>query len=150
MQKSVIFVKKNLIINMWRIKNIVKLEIIVIVTSIEYRGDTPSIYNLKYSVPKKIPTASYNGFTYDYDFIIKDLTEEFKKQFTCFNFLTYYNLLIVQDLWQASDKILSIIFLKEFMELNVITDMIIKKYETCGIKYKYCNCFLEHTSLKII
>ena len=150
MQKSVIFVKKNLIINMWRIKNIVKLEIIVIVTSIEYRGDTPSIYNLKYSVPKKIPTASYNGFTYDYDFIIKDLTEEFKKQFTCFNFLTYCNLLIVQDLWQASDKILSIIFLKEFMELNVITDMIIKKYETCGIKYKYCNCFLEHTSLKII
>ena len=99
-------------------------------------------------MPKKIPTASYNGFTYDYDFIIKDLTEEFKKQFTCFNFLTYYNLLIVQDLWQASDKILSIIFLKEFMELNVITDMIIKKYETCGIKYKYCNCFLEHTNFK--
>ena len=79
MRTSVIFVKKNLRINMWRIKDIVKLEIIVIVTSIEYRGDTLSIYYLKYSVPKKIPTASYNGFTYDYDFIIKGLTEEFKK-----------------------------------------------------------------------
>ena len=30
MQKSVIFVKKNLKINMWKIKDIVKLEIIVI------------------------------------------------------------------------------------------------------------------------
>ena len=31
MQKSVIFVKKNLKINIWKIKNIVKLEIIVII-----------------------------------------------------------------------------------------------------------------------
>ena len=31
MQKSVIFVKKNLKVNMWQIKNIVKLEIIVII-----------------------------------------------------------------------------------------------------------------------
>ena len=23
-----------------------------------------------------------------------------------------------------------------------------KKYETCGIKYKYCNCFLEYKNLK--
>ena len=150
MQKSVIFVKKNLIINMWRIKNIVKLEIIVIVTSIEYRGDTPSICNLKYSVPKKIPTASYNGFTYDYDFIIKDLTEEFKKQFTCFNFLTYYNLLIVQDLWQASDKILSIIFLKEFIELNVITDMIIKNMRLVELNISIVTVFLNTQVLKII
>ena len=150
MQKSVIFVKKNLRINMRRIKNIVKLEIIVIVTSIEYRGDTPSIYNLKYSVPKKIPTASYNGFTYDYDFIIKDLTEEFKKQFTCFNFLTYYNLLIVQDLWQASDKILSIIFLKEFIELNVITDMIIKNMRLVELNISIVTVFLNTQILKMI
>ena len=31
MQKSVIFVKRNLKVNMWQIKNIVKLEIIVII-----------------------------------------------------------------------------------------------------------------------
>ena len=135
---------------MWRIKNIVKLEIIVIVTSIEYRGDTPSIYNLEYSVPKKIPTATYNGFTYDYGFIIKDLTEEFKKQFTCFNFLTYYNLLIVQDLWQASDKILSIIFLKEFIELNVITDMIIKNMRLVELNISIVTVFLNTQILKMI
>ena len=25
-----------------------------------------------------------------------------------------------------------------------------KKYETCGIKYKNCNCFLEYISLKMV
>ena len=25
-----------------------------------------------------------------------------------------------------------------------------KKCEICGIKYKYCNCFLEYTNLKMI
>ena len=33
-------------------------------------------------------------------------------------YLTYYSLLITQDLWQAHYQILSIIFLKEFNELN--------------------------------
>ena len=31
----------------------------------------------------------------------------------------YYNLLIAQDLWEAYYQILSIIFLKEFIELDV-------------------------------
>ena len=40
--------------------------------------------------------------------------------------LTYCNLLIAQDLWQARHQILSIIFLKEFIKLNVNTDTMIK------------------------
>ena len=32
---------------------------------------------------KKIPIVFHNGSNYDYHFIIKELTEEFKKQFTC-------------------------------------------------------------------
>ena len=40
-------------------------------------------------------------------------------------YLTYYNLLMAQNLWLAY-QILSIIFLKEFIELNVNTDMLIK------------------------
>ena len=39
---------------------------------------------------------------------------------------TYYNLLIAQNLWQAHYQVLSIVFLKEFMALNVNTDMMIK------------------------
>ena len=39
---------------------------------------------------------------------------------------TYYNLLIVQILWQAHYQTLSVIFPKEFMKLNVNMDTIIK------------------------
>ena len=121
----------------------------------EYRGALHSICNLKYSVPKKIPIVLHNGSNYDYHFIIKKLAEKFKKQFTCLGentekyitftvpiekevteidkngeditkiYLTYYNLLIAQDLWQANYQILSIILLKKFIELNVNMDMMI-------------------------
>ena len=49
----------------------------------EYRGAANSICNLKYSVPKKIPAVFHNGSNYDYDFIIKQLAEKFKKQLAC-------------------------------------------------------------------
>ena len=49
----------------------------------EYRGPVHSICNLKYSVPKKTPIVFHNGSNYDYHFVIKELAEEFKKQFTC-------------------------------------------------------------------
>ena len=65
-------------------------------------------------------------------------------------YLIYHNLLIAQDLWQAHYRILSLIFLKEFIELNVNTDMMINlcNCETCRIKYKCCNWFLEYTNYK--
>ena len=49
----------------------------------ECRDAGHSICNLKYSVPKKYSYSFHNGWNYDYDFIIKELGEEFKKQFTC-------------------------------------------------------------------
>ena len=49
----------------------------------EYRGAAHSICNLKYRVPKEISIVFQNGSNYDYHFIIKDLAEEFEKQFTC-------------------------------------------------------------------
>ena len=51
-------------------------------------------------------------------------------------YLIDYNSLEVQDLWQAHYQILSIIFLKEFMELNVNTDMIITNVKLV----EYCVC----------
>ena len=74
----------------------------------------------------------------------------------------YYNLLIAQDFWQAHYQILLIILLKEFIELNVNSDIMIKnvkhvklnisilghhdkKCKTFKIKYKCCECFLEYT-----
>ena len=49
----------------------------------KYRGASHSICNLKYCVPKNVPIVFNNGSNYDFHFIIKDLAEEFKKQFTC-------------------------------------------------------------------
>ena len=49
----------------------------------EYRGAAHSICNSKSSVPKKIPLVFHNGSNYDYHFVIKELAEWFKKQFTC-------------------------------------------------------------------
>ena len=60
----------------------------------------------------------------------------------------YYNLVIVQDLWQAHCQILSIIFLKQLIKLNVNMDTMIEKCETCGITYEVCDCFLKYTNFK--
>ena len=49
----------------------------------KHRAAVHSICNLKYRVPKRIPTVLHNGFNYDYRFMIKELAEKFKKQFTC-------------------------------------------------------------------
>ena len=38
------------------------------------------ICNLKYSVPRKTPIVFHDGSNYDYQFIIKELAEKFKKQ----------------------------------------------------------------------
>ena len=62
----------------------------------------------------------------------------------------YYNLLIAQDLWQAHYQVMSIIFLKEFIRLNINMDTFIKKCENCRIKYQYCGCFLNTETLKMI
>ena len=105
----------------------------------EYRGAAHRIYNLKYIVPKKLPTVFHSGSNYDYHFMIKESQEKFKKQFACLGentekyiifavliekklqeliemekklqniYLTYYNLLIAQDLWQTHYQILSIL-----------------------------------------
>ena len=60
------------------IKNITKSKIIVItLENIIYQK------NIKYKIPKEIPVVFHNGSTYDYHFIIKELAEEFDRQFQC-------------------------------------------------------------------
>ena len=68
LQKSVIFIKKNLKINMWKIK----LEIVIIIQG-KHRVVVHIIYILKYNLPKKIPLDFDNGSNYNYYFIIKEL-----------------------------------------------------------------------------
>ena len=58
-------------------------------------------------------------------------------------YLTYYKLLIVQDLLQAHYRILSIIFLKEFIELNINLDTIKKNVKLAKLNIRIANVFLN-------
>ena len=58
-------------------------------------------------------------------------------------YLTYYNLLIVQNSWQAHYQIFSIIFLKEFIELNVNVNMTIKNVRLAQLNISIVTVFLN-------
>ena len=49
----------------------------------KYRGAAHSNCNLHYKILKEIPVVFHNGSTYDYHFIIKQLTRKFKGYFHC-------------------------------------------------------------------
>ena len=49
----------------------------------KYRGTAWDIFNLRYNASKEITVVFQNGSTYDYHFIIKELTREFEGQFEC-------------------------------------------------------------------
>ena len=49
----------------------------------KYRGAAHNICNLRYKIPKEIPTVFHNGSTYDYHFMIKELVKEFDGNFEC-------------------------------------------------------------------
>ena len=65
-------------------------------------------------------------------------------------YLTYYNLLIEQDLWQDHYQILPIIFIKEFIKLHVNTDTMIKNVKLLELHTKYATIFLNTQTLKMI
>ena len=49
----------------------------------KYKGAAYSICNLRYKISKEIPLVFRNGSTYDYHFIIKQLTKKLKDYFHC-------------------------------------------------------------------
>ena len=58
-------------------------------------------------------------------------------------YLTYYSLLIAEDLWQAHYQILTIIFLKKLIELSVNTDMITKNVKFAKLNINKATLFLN-------
>ena len=65
-------------------------------------------------------------------------------------YLTYYNLLMAQDLWQAPDQIFSITFLMEFIKLNVNTDTMIKNVKHVELNISIVIAFVNMKILKMI
>ena len=74
--------------------------------------------------------------------------EEITKIISYTLYLTYYNLLIVQDSCQAHYQILPIIFLKEFIELSVNSDMTIKNVRI--VELSIMTAFLNTQTLKMV
>ena len=66
-KKFAIRVKKELVLMMEKKKNF----------------KVHDICNLRYKILKENPVVFHNGSTYDYHFIIKELTEEFGGEFEC-------------------------------------------------------------------
>ena len=65
-------------------------------------------------------------------------------------YLTFYHLFIAQDLWQAHYRILTIIFLKEFLKLNVITKIMIKTVKIAELNINIATVSLNTQTLDII
>ena len=65
-------------------------------------------------------------------------------------YLTYCNLLIAQDLWEAHYHILSIIFFKKFIELNANTDMMMKNVNVVELNISIATVLLNMQPLKMI
>ena len=92
----------------------------------KYRGAAHNICNLRYKITKEISVVFHNGSTYDYDFIIKELAEEFEGQFKCLGentqkYITFYVPIITLDLCQVHYQIFLIIYLKDFIVINAQT-----------------------------
>ena len=65
-------------------------------------------------------------------------------------YLTYCNLLIALNVLQAHYQILSIIFLKEFIKLNVNTDTMPKNVKLAELNINIAAAFLNTQILKMI
>ena len=137
-----------------------------------------SIYNLKYSLLKKIPIAFHNGSNHDYHFVVKELAEEFETQFTCLGentekhatFLIPIEKEVIRIDKNREEVTKNISYILQFIDsarcmarslsdlVNNISERINKikckqehddkKYETCGITYEICDCFLEYINSK--
>ena len=56
---------------------------------------------------------------------------------------TYYNLLIAEELWQAHYQILSITFLRKFVELNVHSDTMLKNVKHVELNMTIATVFVN-------
>ena len=63
-------------------------------------------------------------------------------------YLIFYSLLIAQDLWQAHYGKLINNLSEGRHRIKCKLGHNDKKCETCGIKFKYCNFFLEYANSK--
>ena len=131
----------------------------------EYRGTAHSIYNLKNSLPKKVPIVFHNESNCDYHFIIKGLEEEFKQKFNYLgeNTEKYINFSVpigkeVTRIDKNGEEIARTIFYRlqfignaRFMEssLSILAIILVKEFIKLNVQ-PVTYCFLNTQALKMI
>ena len=144
----------------------------------EYTAAAQSTCNLKYSLREQIPIAFHSGSSYDYHFIIKELAEEFKKQFTCLGKSTKKYITFTLPIEKEVTRIdkngegitKNISYISHFIDSarfmasslsNLVNNLFVriykikckyryddKKCEAWWITYKVWEWFLEYTNFK--
>ena len=106
--------------------------------------------------PRKNAKAFHNGSNSDYYFIIKEIGEEFEKQFTCLGKNTEKYIMVIMNIFYILQFIGSVRFMTSSLSnlLNNVPEWINRikrKYwhnDRKCIKYKYCDCIFEYTNFK--
>ena len=128
----------------------------------KYRGAAHSICNFKFNVSNEIPAVFYNGSNYDYNFIIKELANEFGRQLECLgeNTENYKTISVpiekqvIKVDKEGIENIITISYKIKFIDsarfiaslLSNLVDNLAE--EIHKIKCEDCGCFLEYESVK--
>ena len=123
----------------------------------KYRGAAHDICNLRYKIPKEIPVVFYNGSTYDYPFIIKNLAEEFEGEFECLGkntekYITF-SVPIKKEITKK-DKIVKISYKIKFIDsYRFMSTLLSKLVDNLSEgrhndKCKDCKSYLDYVTIK--
>ena len=82
----------------------------------KFKGAAHNICNLRYKISREIPVVFHNGSTYDYHFIIKQLAEEFKGQFSCLGENTEKYITFSVPIKEELDNDITIIYKLKFID----------------------------------
>ena len=117
---------------------------------------------MKFNVSNEIPVVFHNGSNYDYDFIIKELANEFEGQFKCLGenkkqCKTYSFPIkkVIKEIDKGgNESVVTISYKIKFIDsarfmttsLSNLVDNLAEGINK--IKCKDCDCFLEYESVK--
>ena len=123
----------------------------------KYRGAAHDICNLRYKTSKEIPVVFHNDSTYHYHFIIKNLAEEFEREFECLGentekYITF-SVPIKKEITKK-DKIVKISYKIKFIDsyrfmltsLSKLVGNLSKALH--NDKYKDCMSYLDYMTTK--
>ena len=115
-----------------------------------FRGSAHSICNLNYKVPQEILVKIHNGSTYDYQFIIKELSAKFKGGFECLGENTEKYISFSIPIKKEHDNDKTIIYKIKFIDScrfmpNKLSNLVDKLSENNN---KVCKTCMERKNIK--